>query len=126
MLWVVALVAVVVLTAGAALWRSLTLFHVSIRGGEALVVYGRIPITLLSELREVARLAKIERATIKAVKDNGEARIVCTGLDPSAAQRVRNVCGAFPIAKLRNARPIESPTLGQRLGIAWLAWHQRR
>lgn len=128
MSWGLALVVlvVVVVLAGTALWRSLTLFYVSIRDGEVLLVHGRIPIPLLAELRETARREWIIRATVKAVKDGGEARIVCEGLVPAAAQRVRNLCGPFPIGKLRHARPIERPTLGQRLGIEWLAWMQNR
>jgi hypothetical protein len=112
--------------AGLAMWRTLTLFHVSVRDGELLVVYGRIPAALLSELEEIVHLDRIANGTIKAVKEGGEARIVCSGeIGERTAQRVRNVCGPFPIAKLRRARPIANPTLGQRLGIEWLAWRQK-
>jgi hypothetical protein len=124
--WAIAVFVGLSVAIGLAAWRTLTLFHVSIRHGDVLVVYGRIPGPLLTELRDIARIAKIEHGTIKAVKDGGEASIVCVGLDESSAQRVRNVCGPYPIAKLRHARAIVDPTLGQRLGIAWLAWREKR
>ena len=108
-------------------WRTLTIFHLSVRGREVLVVRGRIPPPLLDEIREIARIKRTLRGTIRAVKDGGLARIACSGgIDPDTEQRLRNVLGRFPIAKLRSARPIANPTLGQRLGIEWLAWRSKR
>ena len=65
----------------------------------------------------------VARATIRAVRGNHGARLLCGGaIDEGRAQRLRNVFGIYPIARLQAAAPIRQPTLGQWLGIAWLAW----
>ncbi len=93
---------------GLALWRTLTLFHLSIRKGQVLAVRGRIPPVLLNEIREIVRISKVESGTIRVVKDGGDARLVCSDeIDESTKQRIRNVLGQFPIAKLRHAPRID-------------------
>jgi hypothetical protein len=85
------------------LWRTLTLFELGIKGGRVELVRGGIPPALLTEIREIVRIGEIERGTIRVVKDAGEARVVCSPeIDDATIQRIRNVMGRFPIAKLRH------------------------
>jgi uncharacterized protein DUF3634 len=86
-----------------ALWRTLTLFELAIDGGHVEIVRGGIPPALMTEIREIVRIGRVERGTIRVVKDAGEARVVCSAeIDDATVQRIRNVMGRFPIAKLRH------------------------
>jgi hypothetical protein len=87
-----------------------------------LVLRGRIPAGLLSDIRDVVERPAVARATIRAMKDSGSARLTVSGVDEGRAQRLRNVFGLYPISRLRAAPALAKPTLGQLLGIAWLAW----
>jgi phosphoserine phosphatase len=111
---------IVVLIASA---RANELFRLSVREGRVLVVRGRIPVGLLADIRDVVAAPPVARATIRAVKESGGAGLIVSGaVDAIRAQRLRNVFGIRPIASLRTAPPIADPTLGQILGVAWLAW----
>lgn len=115
---------VVVLIASA---RANELFYLSVRDAEVLVVRGRIPARLLSDIRDVVERGGVKRGSICAAKESGGARLSVSGdVDANTAQRLRNVFGIYPMAGLRSAPPISHPTLGQILGIAWLAWLLRR
>jgi hypothetical protein len=104
-------------------WRAAEIFCVSVRNGRALVVRGRVPPPLLRAIREiVGAQPAVERATIRAVRGEHGARLTGSGLDDGRLQRLRNAFGLYPVSKLRAAAPIARPTLGQLLGIAWLAW----
>jgi hypothetical protein len=104
--------------------RSAEIFRVSVRDGRALVIRGRVPPALLRAIREiVASQPAVARATIKAVRGEHGARLVASGaIDEGRVQRLRNAFGLFPTSKLRAAAPAARPSLGQVLGIAWLAW----
>lgn len=116
---VVAFVLVVLVAAA----RANELFHLSVRDGRVLVVRGRIPVRLLTDIREIVARPPVVRATIRANKASGEAYLTVRGeIDDARAQRLRNVFGLIPSATLRTAPRIDRPTLGQALGIAWLAW----
>jgi len=119
--WIV--VGVVVLVVFLAI-RSGEIFCVSVRDGRALVIRGRVPPALLRAIREiVGSQPAVARATIKAVRGEHGARLTARGaIDEGRIQRLRNAFGLFPTAKLRAAAPVARPSLGQVLGIAWLAW----
>jgi|KBSMisStaDraftv2_1062788.scaffolds.fasta_scaffold214288_3 hypothetical protein len=105
-------------------WRAGEIFCVSVRNGRALVIRGRVPPPLLRAIREIIHSQpEITRATIRAVRGEHGARLTARGaIDEGRVQRLRNAFGLYPVAKLRAAPPITRPTLGQVLGIAWLAW----
>ena len=105
-------------------WRSAEIFCVSVRNGRALVLRGRVPPALLRAIREiVGSQPEVARATIRAVRGEHGARLTASGaIDEGRVQRLRNAFGLFPTSKLRAAAPVSRPTLGQMLGIAWLAW----
>ena len=118
--WIV--VGVVVLVVFFAM-RPGEIFCVSVRDGRALVIRGRVPPALRAIREIVASQPAIARATIKAVRGEHGARLTARGaIDEGRIQRLRNAFGLFPTAKLRTAAPIARPSLGQVLGIAWLAW----
>lgn len=103
------------------LTRAGELFCVSVRNGRVLVVRGRPPAGFVSDMRGVAR--GVRRATIRAVKHEDRARLSFSGdLGEAREQRLRNLFALYPASKLRQAPAIGKPTLGQILGIAWLAW----
>ncbi|MFO0552261.1 MAG: DUF3634 family protein [Polyangiaceae bacterium] len=104
-------------------WRQNELFLVSVRDGRALVVRGRIPAGLLSDLEDIARRPPVSSGSVRAYKAEGGARVTISGqFDQNQAQRIRNTFSLYPVSRLRVAPKIARPTLGQILGIAWLAW----
>ena len=47
----------------------------------------------------------------------------CSGdIDEGREQRMRNAFMLYPATKLRQAPAVKEPSLGQVLGVAWLAW----
>lgn len=100
-------------------WQN-TLFVLSVRNGHLLVVRGRVPPGFLNDIEGIVR--NVPRATIRAVKDQGHARLSASGVDERVLQRLRNSFSLYPAARLRAAPPVSRPTIGQVLGIAWLAW----
>ena len=104
-------------------WRAAEIFCVSVRDGRALVIRGRVPPPLMRAIREiVGAQPQVARATIRAVRGENGARLTARGIDEGRLQRLRNAFGLYPVSKLRAAAPVARPTLGQVLGIAWLAW----
>jgi hypothetical protein len=120
------LLAVVAVLAVVGLWwftRSSELFCISVRDGKALVVRGRIPVSLLQELSDIVSKPRVHRGTIRAFKTETGGALVCSGdIDDGREQRMRNTFMLYPASQLRQAPAIQQPTLGQLAGIAWLAW----
>jgi hypothetical protein len=114
------------LAVGYLVWRATQageLFCVSVRHGRLLLVRGRAPGGLLADLAEVVGRPPVERATIRAFRTPQGAQLVVSGsIDEGRAQRLRNVFGIYPMSRLRSAPVDHERTMGQVLGIAWLAW----
>jgi hypothetical protein len=119
--WLLVAVVVVVVYV---VWRASEIFCVSVRDGRALVIRGRVPPPLIRAIREiVASRPAVTRGTIRAMRGEHGARLTAGGdIDEGRLQRLRNAFGLYPVSKLRAAPPIARPTLGQVLGIGWLAW----
>jgi hypothetical protein len=117
---------VVAVLAVVGLWfftRFATMFRISVRNGHVLVLSGGVPARLLQDIRVIVKQAGVERGTITATKGERGARLSCSGgIDERTEQRLRNVFALCTIAQLRHAPAIARPTLGQLLGVAWLAW----
>lgn len=119
----IALAVIAALFALAWFSRQEDLFCLSVRDGRVLVVRGRAPPGFVSDVRDVVTRQGVRDATIRAVKTERGGRLTFSGdIDDNTAQRLRNVFGILPAAQLRHAPRIKNPTLGQVLGIAWLAW----
>ncbi len=111
------------LIVGFVIYRQRELFMISVREGRVLVVRGRVPGGFRTDVAELAARHGHARATIRAMRDPAGARLVMSGdLDEGHKQRLRNVFALYPASKLRTAPTIARPSLGQILGITWLAW----
>ena len=117
-----AIVAVAILFGLWWLTRTRELFLISIRNGKALLVRGRVPPGLLGEMKVVLAKPPVARGSVKAVKTERGGRLIFSGIDEGRQQRLRNMFALTTAAQLRNAPIIERPTLGQVMGVAWLAW----
>jgi Protein of unknown function (DUF3634) len=117
-----ALVAVVGLVVVWFLTRSGELFCLSIRRGKLIVVRGRVPVGFVAEASAVVRRARVQSGTIRAVKTEHGGRLHLSGLDERTEQVLRNLFALYPASQLRHAPAIPEPTLGQLVGVAWLAW----
>ncbi|MCA9616216.1 MAG: DUF3634 family protein [Sandaracinus sp.] len=109
--------------------RANELFCVSIRDGVCLVIRGNVPPKLWRELVTTAQVNRIDRGTIRAVKEGGAARLVTDGIAPEITQRLRNSIGSAGLNAMRLGSASGSNgarNLGQILGIAWLAWMLQR
>jgi hypothetical protein len=105
------------------LTRANELFYVSVRDGKVLVIRGRVPVSLLQAFAEAVTDPKVRRGTIKAWRGEGGGQLACSGdIDEGREQRMRNAFMLYPASKLRQAPAVQQPTLGQVLGIVWLAW----
>ncbi len=103
--------------------RQSELFCLSVRRGRVLVVRGRAPGGFVGEVRSIIGRAKTTRGTLRAVKSERGGRLLVSGaIDDATAQRLRNLFALYPAAQLQHAPVIERPSLGQLLGVAWLAW----
>lgn len=103
--------------------RQNELFCLSVRDGRVLLVRGRIPPGLMGDIRTAVARPPVRRGTIRAVRQANAARLaVSREIDEGRAQRLRNIFNLYPASKLRAAPTPDRPTMGQILGIAWLAW----
>jgi hypothetical protein len=104
--------------------RQRELFCLSVREGRLLVVRGRIPAGLLSDFKDALTAAPaVARATVKAYRDEGGARLEVSGsIDPGRVQRLRNIFAIYPMSRLSAAPVASQRTIGQIVGIVWLAW----
>lgn len=105
--------------------RARELFVLSARGGKVIVVRGHLPPGLFEALSDVLERSGPRAATVRVHKTEHHARLTASGLDDVTLQRARNVLGTFPLQRLVSADWPRTKNLGQRLGIAWLAWRLR-
>lgn len=124
--WLTLVLLVLALPFAVAVSRANELFFVSVRDGRVLPIRGRISAALLREFEDVTERAAVSRASLRAVFSQGRVRLLVSGVDDTVAQRLRNVIGTVPEHRLRAAPARRAHNLGQRLGIAWLAWRLAR
>jgi hypothetical protein len=120
------LVLILVGTLAIVISRGNELFFLSVRGGKVLLIRGRLPVALQHDLEDVITRARVQDASIRAVRSSGHARLVVSGVDEGTQQRLRNTLGVHPIQKLRNAPIATDRNMGQLMGLSWLAWMLRR
>lgn len=98
-------IAILVLTAAAILYaarRAITLFEIDSEAGKVVRARGRVPPELLRDLEDVFARARANGG-VRVHLDQGRARVEGVGLDDPTLQRVRNVVGRFPTARLKTA-----------------------
>lgn len=113
---------------GFILWRaarSREIFCLTVRDGTVLVVRGRVLATTFEAIADVSARSRVPSATVRALRDGDTARIVVDGeVTEAYGQQLRNVFGLEPLRRLLTAPGVKHPTLGQRLGWAWLIWRE--
>lgn len=102
-------IGVATLLALALLWRAarsaITVCVAEVRGGKISITEGGIAPRALADLADVVARPCVEHATLRIVRSRGRAELSVEGiLSESQRQRVRNVVGSMPLAKLANAR----------------------
>lgn len=105
--------------------RARELCVLSVRAGRLLIMRGALPPAVFQALADVVERAQTARGTIRIKRDGERGRVEARGLDDHALQRARNVIGTYPLVRLLAGARAGTPNIGQRLGIAWLAWRIR-
>jgi hypothetical protein len=84
--------------------RAVTIAELEIDHGVVTVVRGGIAPPVLADLRDVAKRPPMHGVRVRIVRSSGRAEVQLSG-NPSAeqAQRIRNVVGGVPLARLLNA-----------------------
>jgi hypothetical protein len=108
---VTALVAVLALFAGVGLVlflarRELTVFHLVAERGQIRRARGRMPPEMMHDLRDVLARAKASGTVTGRIEDRRVALHFGGGIDEATAQRLRNVAGRFPTARIRQSKRI--------------------
>ncbi len=87
-------------------FASRRLLVVDVENGKIVRAGGKVPSDFYAEVVDVLDRAKATgRCEVRIVK--GHAVVLGTrGLSDTAAQRIRNVVGRFPLARLRAGRPV--------------------
>jgi len=110
MLWYWLLFGVVVLWVAFAIHRAFTsrrLLILDVQAGKITRARGRAPGELLHDLSDVAKRASLTgRIEVRIERDHGVLH-VRGEIDEGSQQRLRNVIGRFPLAKLRAGRPVQ-------------------
>jgi hypothetical protein len=85
--------------------RALTVCVIDVRSGQARVVRGGLARGVLTDVEDVVARPAIARATLRIVRSQGHAQLEIEGdVSDVQQQRLRNVIGSVPLAKLANAR----------------------
>ena len=84
--------------------REITICELAVEHGKIRVVRGGVAPAILADLRDIARKPPIGQLRVRILKSSGLAEVQLSG-DVSApqAQRIRNVVGSVPLARLRNS-----------------------
>jgi hypothetical protein len=87
--------------------RAVTIAELAIEDGEIRVVRGGLPPAVLGDLRDVVRDPLVRRATLRIVRAVKHAEVRIGGeVSASQAQRVRNIVGSVPLARLARSRRV--------------------
>lgn len=101
------IVALGVLVALALLWFSsrsaITICILEVREGKVEVSRGSMSPRIVSDIQDVMRRPRVQRATVRVLRHREHANVEVTGdLTQAQQQQLRNVVGSVPLAKLRN------------------------
>ncbi len=106
---VLVITAVAITVALAALWwrarEAITICVIEVTRGRAKLARGGIAPRVLADIGDVVRRPRVERATVRVVRERDHARVEARGeISAAQLQQLRNVIGSVPLAKLINAR----------------------
>lgn len=78
------------------------LFVLEVKNGRVSTARGKPPVRLVQDVQDVVAKPPVKRATIYVHADGPRARLTVRGtVDEGRVQRLRNVLGLYPLAKLR-------------------------
>ena len=81
--------------------RAITLCVLKIDSQRLYIMRGALPPSVLGDVRDVVRRARLVSGTVRIQRDGDRARVVVSSDVPSAAaQSLRNVIGIVPLAAL--------------------------
>ncbi len=87
-----------------ALLRANELFCIRLKHGEVRVIRGRLPGQFLDDMTAVLLDPDAGEVTLRGVVEDRRVRLYPEGeLTDSQKQRLRNLAGMWPVAKIRNA-----------------------
>jgi hypothetical protein len=95
------------LTIGVAIARALRLLELVVERGRVVSARGRAPAELLREMVDVLERARATGRVTLAI-EGGEVAVRALGMDEATTQRLRNVVGRFPAARLKSAPRVRS------------------
>ena len=99
--------------------RSQQLFRIEIRGGKQTVTRGYVPVGLLNDFGAAVR--GVKHGEVRAHKAQGGARLSFGGdVDAGVAQRLRNIFGLYPVARLRAPHIDKRQTVSDAFTLAWI------
>src|SRR5262249_40131509 len=88
--------------------RAVTIAELRIEQGTLRVVRGGLPPSVLADLRDLAAHPPLVELRVRIHRSNGRAAIELAGpsgaVSPEQAQRIRNVVGNVPLARLMSGR----------------------
>jgi hypothetical protein len=85
--------------------RAITVCVAEVRDGRISVTHGGLAPRLLADLGSIVERPRVRSATLRVVRSRGSAEVSTNGdLSDEQRQRIRNVVGSVPLAKLMNAR----------------------
>ena len=84
--------------------RANELCVIRVSAGGASLVRGRAPARFLSDVRDIARRAAVEDATIRVVVQGGAPRVVASGVSETVLQQLRNAAGQHQVLHFRAGR----------------------
>lgn len=96
------LLAAVAVAIGAAIDRALNVLDLRVERGKVRRASGRASGELLRELEDVVSRARATGRIVLRI-EGGEVAVRTHGLDEGTTQRLRNVVGRFPAARLKQA-----------------------
>jgi hypothetical protein len=81
---------------------ALTICELRADNGSTTVVRGGVAPSVMRDLREITESEALDGVRITVSRDKHGARVTTTGpIDAGALQRIRNVVGSVPLARLR-------------------------
>jgi hypothetical protein len=101
-------IALLLVAGGGLYWaarNAVTIAVIEVERGKIRVKRGGIAARVLADVGDVVRRPRVNRATVRIVRERGFARLHMSGdLSDAQMQQLRNVVGSVPLAKLVNAR----------------------
>lgn len=84
--------------------RATTVAELVVTRGDLRVEHGGVAPPILADLRDIARTPPIASLRIRILRASGRAEVELRGdVSTAQAQRIRNVVGSVPLARLSNA-----------------------